>query len=575
MPQTFRTIVPRAIIVALVSIASTVAAPASRATDADTSVHVETPLGAFDIRLFPGSAPITVANFLEYVNDGDYENSFVHRKVSGFVIQGGGFVFNNNATISVVRARAPIPNEFSLSNLRGTIAMAKVGGDPNSATSQWFINLSDNGDTLDSDNGGYAVFGEVVGDGMSVVDAMAAAPTFPFGEGLTAVPLINYTSSDPPVRENMILTMFTDTSSPDLGSIKPVLLRNARTRRWRSYRLRFERDAVRITQKGPVGLTRNAAFEVVSRGDFDGDLEPDVLLRDTGGARRRQARGSAAASGWLLATLVGKKMTSNGAVDLTTDPEFEVVSTADFNRDGKADVLLRNPVDDSWLLYRLAGQTVLSELRLSLGTQPTDRLVSTADFNADGRADFLLQRADGTWLLNASTTTGGYQSAEPKIDPSAKYTVQAVADFDGDDFTDVLMREDKGGWSMYLLDGAGVRKKATPRMSKDTDYRLESHADFNGDGNADVLLRHADGSWYLYSLDGRKILSEGSLEMSADPEFEVASITDFNGDRKADVLARHAKGNWMLYILDGDGPSVIASGAAPLPKSNNWVLQPD
>ncbi len=123
-------------------------------------------------------APITVNNFLNYVNDGDYVNTIIHRSVPDFVIQGGGFTVNN-LTVNSVPTDAPIPNEFSSnrSNTRGTIAMAKLGGNPNSATSQWFFNLADNSRNLDNQNGGFSVFGEVLpGDGLTTMDAIASLP---------------------------------------------------------------------------------------------------------------------------------------------------------------------------------------------------------------------------------------------------------------------------------------------------------------------------------------------------------------------------------------------------------------
>lgn len=97
----------------------------------------------------------------------------------GFIIQGGGYVWNDSTNnISSISPNAPVANEFSpaRSNKRGTIAMAKVSNDPNSATSQWFINLADNSANLDNQNGGFTVFGEVSADSMSVVDAIAALP---------------------------------------------------------------------------------------------------------------------------------------------------------------------------------------------------------------------------------------------------------------------------------------------------------------------------------------------------------------------------------------------------------------
>jgi len=115
----------------------------------------------FDIELFGAEAPLTVRNFLNYVESGRYNASMIHRSVPGFVIQGGGF-FLNGDTIEPVKTDAAMPNEFGISNLRGTVAMAKLGENPNSATSQWFINLKDNTADLDSENGGYTVFGRVL-----------------------------------------------------------------------------------------------------------------------------------------------------------------------------------------------------------------------------------------------------------------------------------------------------------------------------------------------------------------------------------------------------------------------------
>lgn len=138
--------------------------------------QIDTVRGKFNIALLAADAPRTVANFLNYVNRGAYSNSFIHRSVPGFVIQGGGFTLSGSSIFNVT-ADPPVQNEFKLSNVRGTLAMAKLGGDPNSATNQWFVNLADNGAgsaALDVQNGGFTVFARVLGSGMSVADSIAA-----------------------------------------------------------------------------------------------------------------------------------------------------------------------------------------------------------------------------------------------------------------------------------------------------------------------------------------------------------------------------------------------------------------
>jgi peptidyl-prolyl cis-trans isomerase A (cyclophilin A) len=138
-------------------------------------VALDTTMGTIVIELDAKAAPKTVANFLEYVKSGQYTNTVFHRVIDGFMIQGGGYT----ADLGEKPTRAPIPLESQngLKNERGTIAMARRG-DPNSATSQFFINVKDN-PNLDfprPDGHGYAVFGKVV-EGMDVVDKIRVVPT--------------------------------------------------------------------------------------------------------------------------------------------------------------------------------------------------------------------------------------------------------------------------------------------------------------------------------------------------------------------------------------------------------------
>jgi cyclophilin family peptidyl-prolyl cis-trans isomerase len=173
------------------------------------------------IELYDSETPSTVANFLNYIETPGgqrrYDGTFVHRSISNFVVQGGGYAYDSGlgefsaASAPHIGTDAPIVNEFDAgrSNVRGTIAMAKLGGDPNSATSEWFFNLTDNSANLDVQNGGFTVFGRVVGTGMDTIDAIAALPPPAIEDNLSAtvfsqLPLYNHTPGSVIANDNLV-----------------------------------------------------------------------------------------------------------------------------------------------------------------------------------------------------------------------------------------------------------------------------------------------------------------------------------------------------------------------------------
>ena len=172
----------------------------------DTVLRFNTVDGTMDVELFNQRTPITVNNFLFYVNNGRYTNSIIHRAVHRSdsdnpgldIVQGGGFTFQSSPpSLPSIPTNPPIQNEPGIPNTRGTIAMAKTS-DPNSATSQFFFNTQNNS-ALDSpaNSGGFTVFGQIR-NGLSVLDALAAVPTQNHGGVFTNIPLINYTGTNFP-----------------------------------------------------------------------------------------------------------------------------------------------------------------------------------------------------------------------------------------------------------------------------------------------------------------------------------------------------------------------------------------
>ncbi|RFC46775.1 MAG: Peptidyl-prolyl cis-trans isomerase (rotamase) [Verrucomicrobia bacterium] len=164
--------------------------------DTESAVRLNTNLGNIDVILFSSATPQTVANFLSYVDNNRYDGVAFHRSVAGFVIQGGAYKPVEAPSKFQTILKFPSPtNEPGLSNLEKTIAMAKLGTDPNSATSEFFFNLANaNAANLDIQNGGFTAFARVSNPSWSVVQAMAAKPASPYAYQLDDIttPDVNY-----------------------------------------------------------------------------------------------------------------------------------------------------------------------------------------------------------------------------------------------------------------------------------------------------------------------------------------------------------------------------------------------
>ena len=202
----------------------------SPAPDDDLIARITTNQGVIDIRMFPAETPLHVNNFFRYADSGRYDNTIFHRSVDDFVVQGGGFSadFPDYEPIDTF---ATVQNEPGISNTRGTVALAKLGGDPNSGTSQFFFNISDNSENLDNQNGGFTVFAEIVGpSSLAVADAINDLMTIDASAVQTAFTDLPVTADDvnpnAPAPDSVViveraaaLLQLTDTPQNQLGGV--------------------------------------------------------------------------------------------------------------------------------------------------------------------------------------------------------------------------------------------------------------------------------------------------------------------------------------------------------------------
>ncbi len=203
---------------------------------ANTLVHFDTNLGNFDVELHESSMPITVANFLVYVNSQRYDSTIIHRSTvynpsDIQIVQGGGYLLSGSSVLAVATDPPIILESGTFTNVRGTIAMAR-GSAPDSATSQYFFNLQNN-PALD---GNYAVFGNVVGSaGLAFLDAIGGVPVYDasvqLGPAFSELPLTN-----PSLAPSSLVVINSVAVVPEPATTLPAAIGLAAALAWRRKR---------------------------------------------------------------------------------------------------------------------------------------------------------------------------------------------------------------------------------------------------------------------------------------------------------------------------------------------------
>jgi cyclophilin family peptidyl-prolyl cis-trans isomerase len=454
------------------------AAPAPvRAQSASDPVYVfHTSLGDISVQLYPDVAPQTVANFLNYVNSGAYQNSIIHRSVPGFVIQGGGFQVQNSSIIATP-TNAPVVNEFHISNTRGTIAMAKLGNNPNSATSQWFFNLADNSNSLDSggnpttSDGGFTVFGKITdAASLAVMDEIAGLPTYNLSStnpAFNQTPLANYQGSGNAQFSNLVT----------VSSITPAA---------GAHILWDNTDGTASIWN--YSLT-NGSFTQNTYGPYPNWTAKTLTDGPDGLTRVLWDNADGTASIWSLNNTTGQfTQFSFGpytnwtakALSVGTDNTTHVLWT---NTDGTASL---------WN-YSTADGTLTQN---TYGPYPGWTATALAD-GPDGQTRLLWNNADGTasiWSLNNNTGVFSQYSFGPYSGWTAK-----TLNVGTDNTTHVLWTNTNGTaslWNYSTADGTLTQNTCGPYAG----WTVTSVAD-GADGQTRLLWDNTDGTMSLWDLN--------------------------------------------------------------------------
>lgn len=295
--------------------------------------------------------------------------------------------------------------------------------------------------------------------------------------------------------------------------------------------------ALRLMSGGPPGvesaLLGDAAWRVTHVADFDGNGKADLVWRNDG---------LGATVLWLM-----DGAARTGAAWLLVDGAWRVTHVGDFNGDGRADLVWYNATLGATAIWLMSGTSRLAGQWLPAGS--SWQVAHVGDLDGDGRSDLVWRHAvsgaTAVWLMNGATAAA---TAFLASDPS--WVVTAVADLDGDRRSDLLWRNTATGvTSAWLMNGTGRTEDAS--LLADLAWQVEATADFDGDGRADLLWRNnVNGASAIWLMDGLVRRAIGWL--GASPSLTFAPAGDANGDRHADLLVRNAStGATSLWLMAG------------------------
>jgi len=513
------------------------------------------------------ATPATVANFLSYVDAGTYDGSMIHRSIYNFVVQGGGYYAPTLPADQIGSNPQAIPqgpavvNEPGNTNVRGTLAMAKLNNLPNSATNQWFFNMTDNSANLDVQNGGFTVFGRVLGDGMDAVGAMGDALTYDATDyyGSTVF-------SDLPLRNSFDLEQYI-VNPEDFLTFTSIARASETT------------FSVRSSATNVVVASLDGTNLVLTPGIYSGDATVNVRATSvvdptkfaelsfrvnvTGGtpAVAPESVMSFTSNGlWLLNSSNGSEFTQSTFGVWSTAVEWDAVLQGDFNGDGLMDVAGRTHIGQWWTSINQGDGTAFAP-QFMIYWKPSLNIVEyvSGDFNGDGYDDVAGISSTGVWWAGlARTDSVGFTNSRMGA-WSSSLTFESIqtGDFDGDGQTDIAGLTSTGQWfGLVGKAGGGWETKALGYWSPNLNFTdAIVSGDFNGDGKTDIAGRTAAGQWWAAIANDDTIGFTNSLigGWSTSVDWSDVNAGDFNGDGKTDIIARSNIGQWWGLMSDGTG----------------------
>jgi hypothetical protein len=293
-----------------------------------------------------------------------------------------------------------------------------------------------------------------------------------------------------------------------------------------------------------AGLAVQSAHAQGVRADFDGDGKADILFSNATTNENRAY------------FMDGKAIRYEGFMPHVPDPNWKIVGHGDFNGDGRADLLWRNTSTGENYVWLMDGVAIVGQGYLRTVADPNWLVVGVGDFNGDSKADVLWRNAatgeNYIQLLNGiAVASEGYIRTVP-----VGWGIAGIGDFNGDGRSDILWRNAATGANyIYPMNGFAILgTEGHIRSVAGTYWQVVAVADFNGDGRADILWRQVStGENYLYPMNGLTILGgEGYIRPVTDLAWRIVATDDYDGDGKADIVWRNAStGASYLYPMNG------------------------
>ena len=308
--------------------------------------------------------------------------------------------------------------------------------------------------------------------------------------------------------------------------------------------------------------------------DMDRDGRADLLLRNG-------AHGS-----WLYYSFDDGGAALHRVRGATRNLAYRTAGTGDFDGDGASEMLLRHRRTGAWIHYAVQNRRAKLRRMTTMAATLAQRPVGVGDFDGDGADDLLLRDGtDGHWVVHDGLPAAPRMRPIPELPADFSLRLAGIGDFDGDGTEDMLLRHaGDGSWLAHAFRSAHIAARPIAELPTDLDQRPAGAGDFDGDGTDEVLLRHArEGTWEAYDITGSTASAWSVSGVTKNLDYEPAGVGDLDGDGDDDLLLRHANnGRWIHYALaDHSGALRRLTGATtnrdwrPARTAEDRLLQAD